>query len=142
MTEERQMQRDRMLAAYGARIGRWPAGRANGVVGLAVSADFRRRYRAERQLDRDLAMATRRRVDGDRLERRLLAAMGVAEPAVAPSPTWGQAAAVSLAAASLCLGIAVGGFYGETALGPAVYAGLSDSAWAAIVEDELSEEAG
>jgi len=143
MNAEPEIVRDRMLAAYGADIRRWPAGRLAGLAGLAASADFRRRWRDARALDRTLALAAPSLADGARLERRLLAAMGVASAASARVGRISFAAASTLAAASLFAGVVVGGIYGGDTLdrvAPQTYAGLTESAWEGVVADAEIEE--
>ena len=139
---ERERARDRMLAAYGAKLWRWPEGRLDGLIGLAVQADFRQRYKAERTLDAALAQAEQGLPDDDRLERRLLAAMGVGELRLADVPRgFNLANFAMLATASLCFGLLIGGFYGGGTLIESEYAGLADSVWSTIAEDSLLGEA-
>lgn len=137
MSGKRRETGDRMLAAYGARLHRWPAGRADGLWALLTSAAFRRRFRAERALDQAIDTAAPA-VDEARLENRLLAAMGVAEKSPRPKG-FGLGLATAMAAASICFGLVIGGLYGEMTLGTADYAGLSESAWGELAEDGLME---
>lgn len=146
MTDRKEHHRDRMLASYGASVSRWPEGRLSGLMGLAFSADFRRAWREARALDQAIVSAAVPLKDSARFESRLLAAMGFAESAPKTLlPTgfhggWKAAAAV----ACLCLGIALGGAFGEVALDEGAYAVITDEDWTDIETDGflLLEDAG
>jgi len=145
--EPRERLRDQMLAAYGAGILRWPRGQRDGLLGLVSSLAFRRQWREARALDRAIETAAAPLRDGARLERRLLAAMGIAEQAPTPAlllpgfhAGWKAAAAV----ACLCLGVALGGVFGGGALDDSVYAVIVDDEWADIEAESFffMEDAG
>lgn len=133
--------RERMLAAYGARIWLWPEARIAGVVGIIVNPGFRRRLLRERALDRAIALAAPE-VRQPRLEGRLLAAMGFIEAGFAKRRGISFPVAAGLAAASLALGVLIGGIYGTETLAPIEYAGISEIDWSAIGDAAFLGESG
>ena len=129
--------RIRMLDAYGADISRWPQGRIAGRLGLLTSARFRAARREARRLDRAIREGALPLRDPERLERRLLAAMGIGplgasrEPA-GVSPAW----ATALAVACVALGLALGGVYGGEAATEIVAFGGGDDLWEEVAQDD------
>lgn len=143
MSKDRHELRNRMLAAYGADIRKWPAGRWSGAVGLLTSAAYRRDVAAARRLDLAIAVAATPIRDGARLERRLLAAMGFTdERASSARPGFNSGWATAMAAVCLCLGVALGGVYGGDAANDLAYAVTDDGLWDDIDQDVIFEDLG
>lgn len=146
MTESNERLRDQMLAAYGAGILRWPRGRRDGLLGLVTSTAYRRQWREARALDRAIEGAASPLRDGARLERRLLAAMGIPEQAARPIllPRFHMGWKAAAAVACLCLGVALGGAFGGGALDDSVYAVITDDEWMEIEAESFFflEDAG
>ena len=133
----RAMQRNALLEAYGSRIGRWPSGRLNGWLGLLRSTEFRKRRRQEAKLDGLVKAAYQDATNG--APERLLALMGVrsAEP---PTFRFGPGFA-AIAAASLCLGLAIGSLSSDGLLGgEGGFAGLSDAVWFDVTGESAFQE--
>jgi hypothetical protein len=131
--------RDVLVDAYGARFWKWPEGQLDGLTQFLTSPSFRMKLKEARSLDIALDVALPQLVDGDRLESRLLSTMGFSQ-ATRKRDGFSPGLAVSLAAASLCLGLAVGALYGGDALGVAEFAGLSEDAWAEVTQFDTTEE--
>lgn len=129
--------RTRMLAAYGADISRWPRGRMAGVLGLLTSARFRAARQDARRLDQAIQGGALPLRDPERLERRLLAAMGVGPLGARPQPTGVSPAwATALAVACVALGVALGGVYGgDAAIEIAALAG-EDDLWEEVAQED------
>lgn len=135
--------RDRMLAAYGADIKRWPQGRLSGLWGYVSSAEFRAARAREGALDQAIAAAAPSLADGDRLERRLLARMGFIESGIALSggginPVW----ATTMAVACICFGVALGGVYGGDAATEFAVLAPDGEVWDEIAQENLFEDFG
>lgn len=146
MTNRSEPLREQMLAVYGAGISRWPRGRRDGWLGLATSTAFRRQWRDARALDQAIESAASPLRDGARLERRLLAAMGLAEQE-APAmllPRFHMGLKAAAAVTCLSLGMALGGAFGGGALDDSVYAVISDDDWTEIEAESFFflEDAG
>lgn len=135
-----------LLSVYGADFGQWPESRMRGRMSLVASTTFRRAWRQERALDRSLAAAGRAvasQVPSDgRMERRLLARMGVADEAAVERQRFGQRTFAGFAAASLCLGLIAGGMFGDVGINSETYASEDARIWESVLEDDVGSDIG
>lgn len=134
------------LKTHGARILHWPRGRFDGLRALLSSRAFRQEWRQERTLDRALDAALHKNDNriGDndgRMERRLLARMGFPEAAAQRQPRISRPVSFAAATASLCLGLFIGGMFGDIGTVQTDYAGVSDAAWESVADDALGADA-
>ena len=135
-----------MLSIYGADISRWPESRLQGRLNLIASPVFRAAWRQEQALDRSLAnvgkdIASQIPSDG-RLERCLLARMGIEEKASVERQGFGKQTFAGFAAASLCLGLFVGGMFGDVGINADIYASEDVTIWESVLEDDDGSDVG
>jgi hypothetical protein len=135
-----------MLTIYGADISRWPESRLQGRLNLITSTAFRAAWRQEQVLDRSLAnvanyIALQIPFDS-RMEHRLLARMGVEDEPVVESRSFGRHAFAGFAAASLCLGLIVGGMFGDVGINADIYASEDVTIWESVLEDDDGSDLG
>ena len=135
-----------MLSIYGADISRWPGSRLQGRLHLITSPVFRAAWRQEQVLDRSLAnagkdIASQISSDG-RMERLLLARMGIEDESVVERQSFGRQTFAGFAAASLCLGLIVGGMFGDVGINADIYASEDVTIWESVLEDDDGSDVG
>ena len=127
-----------LLDVYGPNILRWPEGRAKAFLALLTSAAFRQNRADALSIEKAVASTIPPLQDG--LEARLLSRMGI--EAAQEYTNFGvnpfQGGAV--AAASLCLGLAIGAVWGDVVVPNDGYAGVSEEIWLDIDADFEAED--
>lgn len=135
-----------LLEAYGAKVSVWPRARRAGYFALVSSKAFRRDWRESKRLDQALTeqagWSTFASVDVERGERRLLARMGILDVDRHTRAPIGGRFVASLAVASLCIGLLIGGFAGDAGLGQDLLASSSDTLWESVIDDALGSDLG
>lgn len=127
-----------LLDIYGPSILRWPEGRAKALLALLTSPTFRQ-SRAE-ALTIDKAVATTIPPLRDDVEARLLNRMGIASPLESRNFGVNPFQGGAVAAASLCLGLAIGAIWGDVVVQNDGFAGVSEEIWLDIDADFESED--
>jgi hypothetical protein len=123
--------------SYGGQIWHWPEGRGVALLMCIFSSSFRRNLSTDRRLANSIRNVGSS-VDVDRVERRLLAVMGVGKEI---KSTFGFSIrkTVSFASLSLVLGLVMGGLLSDLISIQGGYAGLSETEWM-LPDDELDFE--
>jgi hypothetical protein len=76
------------------------------------------------------------------MERRLLARMGVEDAAVVERQRFGRQTFAGFAVASLCLGLIVGGMFGDVGMNADTYATEDVMIWESVLEDDDGSDVG
>lgn len=127
------------LQAHGGNILSWPEGKVSGVLLWILSSDFRRDVLRELKLENYINNAAVR-VDAERVERRLLAVMGVEDNSEKKTFEFNIRNAISSATLSLMLGVAVGGLFSKQIFIEGSYADLTGIELMLLDEDTDIEE--
>lgn len=123
--------------SYGGQILHWPEGRGVALLMCIFSSSFRRNLSNDRRLANSIRNVGGS-VDVDRVERRLLAVMGVGEE-IKPIFSFSVRKTISFASLSLVLGIVMGGLLSDLIPIQGDYVGLTKAEWM-LLDDELDFE--
>jgi hypothetical protein len=122
------------LDSYGGHILHWPEGRGVALLMCIFSSSFRRNLSNDRRLANSIRNVGGS-VDVERVERRLLAVMGLGEE-IKPFFSISVRKTVSFASLSLVLGIVMGGLLSDLISIQGEYVGLTETEWM-LLDDEL-----
>ncbi len=123
--------------SYGGQIWHWPEGRGVALLMCIFSSSFRRNLSTDRRLANSIRNVGSS-VDVDRVERRLLAIMGVGKE-IKPTFSFSVRKTLSFASLSLVLGIVMGGLLSDLIPIQGDYVGLTEAEWM-LPDDELDFE--